>query len=114
MNRVRMWTTIGLLAVVVAAVLFVPLPSHIFCNLEVQARDAAWVYVEVPGTLEEVYVKPGDQVEKGPEAGSAGESRHRRQDRRSDRATRAVQSPAGGAGDDQLSRTGYGGSRSRR
>ena len=64
-NRVRMWATIGILAVVLAAVLFVPLPSHIFCNLEVQARDAAWVYVEVPGTLEEVYVKPGDHVEKG-------------------------------------------------
>lgn len=64
-NRVRMWSTIGILAVVLAAVLFVPLPSHIFCNLEVQARDAAWVYVEVPGTLEEVYVKPGDHVEKG-------------------------------------------------
>jgi putative peptide zinc metalloprotease protein len=64
-NRTRMWSTIGLIGVFLAAVLFVPLPSHIFCNLEVQARDAAWVYVEVAGTLEEVYVKPGDHVEKG-------------------------------------------------
>jgi putative peptide zinc metalloprotease protein len=64
-DRTRMWSTIGLLTVIIAAVLFVPLPSHVFCNLEVQARDAAWVYVEVAGTLDEVYVKPGDQVEKG-------------------------------------------------
>ena len=45
--------------------LFVPLPSHVYCPLEVQARDAASVYVEQPGILEAVLVKPGDQVEKG-------------------------------------------------
>jgi putative peptide zinc metalloprotease protein len=64
-ERTRMWSTIGLLAALIAAVLFVPLPSHVFCNLEVQARDAAWVYVEVAGTLESVLVKPGDHVEQG-------------------------------------------------
>jgi putative peptide zinc metalloprotease protein len=64
-ERKRMWGTISLLAVAIAAVLFVPLPSHLFCNLEVQARDAAWVYVNPAGTLEEVFVKPGDHVEKG-------------------------------------------------
>jgi putative peptide zinc metalloprotease protein len=64
-DRVRMWSTIGLLSVAIAAVLLVPLPSHVLCSLEVQARDAAWVYAKVAGTLDEVLVKPGDHVEKG-------------------------------------------------
>jgi putative peptide zinc metalloprotease protein len=60
-----MYTTIGLLVAVVAAVLFIPLPSHVYCGLEVQARNAASVYVEQPGILEAVYVQPGDYVDEG-------------------------------------------------
>jgi putative peptide zinc metalloprotease protein len=60
-----MYTTLGLLAALIAGVLFIPLPSHIYCPLEVQARGAASVYVDQPGILEEVFVKPGDVVEQG-------------------------------------------------
>lgn len=64
-KRWRMYTTLGLLAALLAAALFIPLPSHIYCPLEVQARGAASVYVNQPGILEEVFVKPGDVVQQG-------------------------------------------------
>lgn len=64
-KRWRMYTTLGLLAALIAGVLFIPLPSHIYCPLEVQARGAASVYVDQPGILEEVFVKPGDVVQQG-------------------------------------------------
>jgi putative peptide zinc metalloprotease protein len=63
--RWRMYTTIGLIAAAIAAVLFIPLPSHVYCGLEVQPRNAAPVYVEQPGLLEAVFVQPGDRVTKG-------------------------------------------------
>ncbi len=63
--RWRMYTTLGVLAAVVAGVLLIPLPSHIYCALEVQPRGAVSVYVEQPGILEGVYVQPGDPVEAG-------------------------------------------------
>ena len=37
--RWRMYTTIAVLVAVVAGVLFIPLPSHIYCGLEVQAAE---------------------------------------------------------------------------
>jgi putative peptide zinc metalloprotease protein len=64
-KRWRMYTTLAIIAGLVAAVCFVPLPSHVYCPLEVQARDAASVYVEEDGILKEMLVKPGDQVQKG-------------------------------------------------
>ena len=45
--------------------LFVPLPSHVYCPLEVQARGAESVYVVDDGILDEVLVRPGDQVTEG-------------------------------------------------
>ncbi len=64
-KRWRMYATIVVIAAVITAVLFIPLPSHVYCSLEVQARDAETVYAEVDGILEAVYVEPGDQVEEG-------------------------------------------------
>jgi putative peptide zinc metalloprotease protein len=49
----------------ICAVLFIPLPSHVYAPLEVQARGAQWVYVTVDGVLEKVNVRPGDVVKKG-------------------------------------------------
>jgi putative peptide zinc metalloprotease protein len=63
--RWRMYTTIAIIAAVIAGVLFIPLPSHVYCGLEVQARNASPVYVEQPGIIEKVYVQPGDHVEQG-------------------------------------------------
>jgi putative peptide zinc metalloprotease protein len=64
-KRWRMYTTLAVLGAAVAAVCFIPLPSHVYAPLDVQARDAANVYVEVDGFLDDVYVKPGDVVSEG-------------------------------------------------
>jgi putative peptide zinc metalloprotease protein len=48
----------------IAAVLFIPLPSHVYAPLEVQARNADSVYVVVDGVLEKTFVRPGDVVKK--------------------------------------------------
>jgi putative peptide zinc metalloprotease protein len=63
-KRGRMYMSIGLLTAAIAAIGFIPLPSHVYCPLEVQARGAESVYVFVGGVLEELYVKPGDKVTK--------------------------------------------------
>ncbi len=61
----RVAATLGVIAAVVLFVVFVPLPFHVDCVLEVAARNAESVYAEVPGRLEEQVVKPGEQVEAG-------------------------------------------------
>jgi putative peptide zinc metalloprotease protein len=64
-KRVRMNATLGVIAVAIAVVFLWPLPSHVYCPLEVQARGAESVYAEVEGILDQVFVKPGDQVVAG-------------------------------------------------
>jgi putative peptide zinc metalloprotease protein len=64
-KRGRMYMSIGLLIVAIAAIGFIPFPSHVYCPLEIQARGAESVYVKVDGILEEVFVQPGDKVEPG-------------------------------------------------
>jgi putative peptide zinc metalloprotease protein len=49
----------------IAAIGFIPLPSHVYAPLEVHARHAASVYVGVEGILDEVLVRPGDVVKEG-------------------------------------------------
>jgi putative peptide zinc metalloprotease protein len=64
-KRTRMYVSLALLIAVIAGVLFIPLPAHVYCPLEVEAREAESVYVFVDGVLDEVFVRPGDAVEKG-------------------------------------------------
>jgi putative peptide zinc metalloprotease protein len=64
-KRWRMYVSLLLLAGVVGAILFVPLPSRVYAPFEVQPHGAASVSVEVPGQLIKLYVKPGQRVEKG-------------------------------------------------
>ncbi len=64
-KRGRMYMSVGLLVAAIAAIGFIPFPSHVYCPLEVQAREAESVYVWVDGILEEVYVEPGDTVVAG-------------------------------------------------
>jgi putative peptide zinc metalloprotease protein len=58
-------TTLVVVLLVLAGILFVPLPYHVICTLEIQPHDAARVYVEVPGILVKSYVEPGNRVQKG-------------------------------------------------
>ena len=60
-----MYATLGVLATVIAAVLYVPLPHRVYCTLEIQPRDAKSIFVSVPGELEQVFVKPGEEIAAG-------------------------------------------------
>jgi putative peptide zinc metalloprotease protein len=64
-KKPRLYATLGVIALVVAAILFIPLPYRIICPLEIKASDAESVYVVVEGDLAEVNVQPGDRVTKG-------------------------------------------------
>ena len=58
-------TTIGVVAAVVAAIVFVPLPHWVRCPVEVRPRDPGSVFVMTPGRLEAILAQPGDWVEAG-------------------------------------------------
>jgi putative peptide zinc metalloprotease protein len=47
------------------AVMLIPIPHYVYCSFYVQGRDSHNVFVDVPGTLEEVYVQPNQFVELG-------------------------------------------------
>ena len=64
-NRVRFVTSLGVVSVVLAAVMLVPLPCYVTCTVQIQPRDADPVYVDVPGQVEAVHVSPGSYVHKG-------------------------------------------------
>ena len=68
-KKPRMYASLAGLAVLVAAFFLVPLPYSVLCILEIKARDAAWVYVDVPGQLERVMVQAGRPGGEGPDAG---------------------------------------------
>lgn len=64
-SRVRIYATVTVILAALVGIGFVPLPSHVYCSLEVQARNAASVYVAVDGVLEKTFVRPGDKVVEG-------------------------------------------------
>lgn len=64
-KRGRLYASLAVLAAAIAAVLFVPLPYHVVCPMKVEARGADSVYVDEPGVLAKVGVRPGDLVQKG-------------------------------------------------
>jgi len=68
-KKPRMYASLGVLAALLLGVLFIPLPYSVICTLEIQARDAKPVYVDVPegGKLEKIIVQPGDPVVKNQE-----------------------------------------------
>ena len=63
-KKPRMYATLAVIAGALLAVFFIPLPHRVYCTFEVQPRDAQKIFVNVPGELDEVYVKAGDVVEK--------------------------------------------------
>jgi putative peptide zinc metalloprotease protein len=64
-KKVRMYATMAVIAMVVAGICFIPFPLSVLAEFELQPRDAESVYIEVEGTLKEVFVEPGQHVEKG-------------------------------------------------
>ena len=64
-KRVRLYITLSLLAGFVASLFLVPLPMRVIAPFELQPYNVDSVYVEVPGRLVELKVKPGQQVKQG-------------------------------------------------
>lgn len=64
-KKPRMVASMIVVSALVAAVLLVPLPNRIPCTLEIQAREARPVYVDVEGRLESIDVAAGDRVAAG-------------------------------------------------
>jgi putative peptide zinc metalloprotease protein len=64
-KKPRLYATLAGVAAIIAALFVVPLPYHVIAPLEVDARDAASIYVTVPGRLEKVFVHDGDPVPNG-------------------------------------------------
>ncbi len=64
-KKPRFYASLGVVTVLLLLAVFLPLPHSITCTLELQARDALPVYVDVPGQLAAVDVQQGQQVSKG-------------------------------------------------
>mgnify|MGYP000989380057 FL=1 len=64
-KKPRMYATIGGIVLLIGAIFFVPFPYHVVATFEVDARKAASIYVEVPGVLRKICVKPGVSVDAG-------------------------------------------------
>ena len=57
--------TLLVLAAAAAFIIFCPLPYSVICPLEVNPRDADPVYIDISGVLEEIRVKPWQEVKEG-------------------------------------------------
>lgn len=64
-KKPRMFASLAGLAVLIAAILFVPLPHRTMANLAIEPRNEASVYVQEPGELREIAVRPGQRVRAG-------------------------------------------------
>ncbi len=64
-KRKNLQATLAVMAVVALFIFALPLPHRVFCALEIKPRNAKMVYVEVPGQLKEVLVRPGQFVRQG-------------------------------------------------
>ncbi len=63
-KRPRLLATLGIVAAVLAAVAYIPLPHHIDCAFEIKPRDAGSVYAGTSGRIVST-VKPGTRVSEG-------------------------------------------------
>jgi putative peptide zinc metalloprotease protein len=68
MHKVKRHRVVASIAVVLALlgfVLFMPLPHSVNCSFELAPRDAAVVYVDVRGLVDDIHVEYGATVEAG-------------------------------------------------
>ena len=64
-KKPRLFATLGVLAALLAAVAFVPLPYRVYGALEIQPRDPVNVCVVAPGRLDRLHIKPGQTIAEG-------------------------------------------------
>jgi len=64
-NRPRLYVSVAMACVAGLGIGLIPLPHHVRCSFYLQPRGAAGVYVESPGSLQQIHVLPGDYVRAG-------------------------------------------------
>lgn len=61
-NPWRFYASATATAALLALALLAPLPQYVTGTLQIQPRDARSVYIDVPGTLEQIHAEPGQPV----------------------------------------------------
>ena len=61
----RMLTSLAVVGALLLAAVLVPLPRFVRCSVQIQPGGASSIYVDVPGTLLAIHVRPGQRVKKG-------------------------------------------------
>ncbi|MEX0819912.1 MAG: hemolysin D, partial [Pirellulaceae bacterium] len=64
-KKPRMFASAAVAAVFVLAVFMLPIPHYVRCGFYIQPRGAAAVYVESPGQLRQIHVRPGQTIQQG-------------------------------------------------
>ena len=65
MKRKNMAISLAVATGLVAGIVWLPLPYHVSCAVEIQPQDSQQVYALVPGRLVGWYKQPGDRVRAG-------------------------------------------------
>ena len=65
MNKLRTLIVASAAAATLAGVMLIPAPHYVACTLHVQPREAASVYVDVPGTIRTISARPGEAIQAG-------------------------------------------------
>lgn len=67
MDQVK-WHRVGITAAIVGTIIllivFAPFPRNVKCPVQIEARGSHSVFVQVPGELAQLHVRPGQHVEK--------------------------------------------------
>ena len=64
-KKVRFFSILGVVSLLLAILLLTPFPHHLRCSLIVVPDKLETVYIQEQGILQECLVKPGQEVEKG-------------------------------------------------
>ena len=61
----RVGITTAIVATIILLIMFAPFPRNVTCPVQVEARADRSVFVQVPGMLAQLYVRPGQHVQQG-------------------------------------------------
>lgn len=65
MKRKNMTISLAVASLILALIVWLPLPYHVRCAAEIQPQDSQQVFAMVPGRLVQFYKRPGDTVQAG-------------------------------------------------
>jgi putative peptide zinc metalloprotease protein len=65
MKRKNMTISLAVACLILALIVWLPLPYHVRCAAEIQPQDSQQVFAMVPGRLVQFYKRPGDTVQAG-------------------------------------------------